>query len=793
MRLEFLCQTCGVIVEADSELGGDLVDCPECGATIMVPMDVVGSGMIVGGYKVLSKLGTGGMGDVYLAEHATMQRRVALKVLPPAMTRDRNAAERFLQEVRNQAALNHPNIATAYDAGRDREIFYLAMEYVEGVDIQRILSKKSIMPERESLRVALEVARGLDYAWYRKKIIHRDVKPANIMISKDADVQLLDMGLSRSMGDMDLSDTNFIIGTPLYMSPEQTDPDAQLDFRSDMYSLGSTLYHMLCGKTPYEGKTVAQILAARALREPVHIREVNPAISETCAAVVHTMLARDPAQRFSDWATAIAGITQALSGHQNASTSLITGIPDQPAADQQPVKKELPRVVPTMHAPTEQKPNPMIQVYLVALGVVALALITGLVALLKLPPRVNEADTQVASHAPVTPSVAPTNTIASLPSANPTPQTPAPAKTNELAEAQAAEQQRAVLALERMARETEAAQNDIRAEYTERLAAMRQRPEDHAGHVSALQALAPRAGSLELASLEQEIQDAIAGLKNERSQALDAIRVEIQQAIDSSLEKADYPAALQAVTAYSGPLQQETTDLRKDLEMQTNTRIERLQTEVREREQRAAEGYATLVDHLASFIISNQASQVKTHLEAAIKAPELEPVKAKLEELDSTLDLLNGLDEKILLTFKSQVGQTIEIETPDGPVLFVIKQVGTNSITVTRQVEDNGPIVGSIEMKLNPRDLSGAERVKRIEESFGSDADFVLGCLALRAQREQTALSYFKNSERDLSTALASRLVPIIKIKEAAVRKAAGEQVEREARWAFSSLLHSAM
>jgi serine/threonine protein kinase len=784
MRLEFSCQKCGVIVEADSEFGGDLVQCPECDATIMVPMDAVGSGMVLGGYKVLHKLGSGGMGDVYLAEHATMQRRVALKVLPPAMTRDRKAAERFLQEVRNQAALNHPNIAMAYDAGHDRDIFYLAMEYVEGVDVQRILSKKSHMPERESLRVALEVARGLDYAWYRKKMIHRDVKPGNIIISKDADVQLLDMGLSLSMGDMDLSDTNFIIGTPLYMSPEQTDPDTVLDYRSDMYALGSTLYHMLCGRTPYEGKTVSQILADRARRDPPDIREINPAISEPCAAVVHILLARDPAQRFSDWATAIAGISQVLSKHRNATTSLITGIPDAPVVRNNASSTQLPRVKPGRASTVPTQLNPMVKVYLATLGVLALALTAGIIAMLKRAPRVVEVRVPTPTERP--------STRAHPPPANePKPRVPPDNMTNGVASAIAAEKEQTRLEAARIARAKEATQ--VRADYAERMAVIREDPHAFDTHIAALENLASRTHAMNLESLAAEVREQGTLLQEQRRQAIDGVMKKINRAIADNLKKADYPAAIQQVKNYTGPLAQETAGLRQQLQEKTEGLIRQHRAKAAEAGRKAALAYTTLIEHLAGLIISNRTSEVTSELGAAKNRADLGPMLDKIHGLMASMNLLNELDERILLTFKSQLGQAVEMDTPEGPVVCMIKDLDEEAVTVVRQVEDNGPIVGSVEMKLSPRDLSGTERVKRIEESYGEDTNFVLGFLALRAQREQTAQNYFRNVDNDLTRVLARELDPVIEQKEANERKAAAAQLEREARWAFSSLLHSTM
>jgi hypothetical protein len=302
MLFFFDCPKCLKVVKADSSLGGDMAVCPHCEAQLLVPMDAVGPGTLVGGFHLVRKLGVGGMGDVYLAEQPSLKRLVALKVLPPAMTRKERFLDRFVREVRMHGSLQHPNIATAYDAGVDRGIYFLAMEYADGVDLNQVLEREGRLPEAEALHIAREVAFALKHAWERKRIIHCDIKPGNLIRTSDGGLKVLDLGLSKSLVDVaDLTQTGYMVGTPLYMSPEQADGSREMDFRTDLYSLGSTLYHLVTGRPPYTGKTVSEVIAKRATTDPRPAREWNPDLTPGCENLLRRLLQRDPARRFATY------------------------------------------------------------------------------------------------------------------------------------------------------------------------------------------------------------------------------------------------------------------------------------------------------------------------------------------------------------------------------------------------------------------------------------------------------------------------------------------------------------
>ncbi|MBN2450878.1 MAG: protein kinase [Lentisphaeria bacterium] len=295
------------------------MNCPACAAEIRAPLPRVGPGTTLGNFLIEKKLGSGGMGDVFLARQLSMDRYVALKVLPQNLTRKPHVVERFRHEVRMSARLEHPHLVTAFEAGEDFGYHYLAVSYVDGTDLRHRLKQEGAVPEKEALRYARHVAEALCYAWNNFRMLHRDVKPANIMVDARGSARLMDLGISKSLlegdaGDSDLTVSGMLVGTPHYMSPEQAASAADVDCRSDIYSLGATLYHMLTGTTPYAGKGTVEVLRQIGLEPVTPVRERNSAVSEPCARLVAKMMALDREQRHPRWESVITDIERVLVG-----------------------------------------------------------------------------------------------------------------------------------------------------------------------------------------------------------------------------------------------------------------------------------------------------------------------------------------------------------------------------------------------------------------------------------------------------------------------------------------------
>jgi Tol biopolymer transport system component/tRNA A-37 threonylcarbamoyl transferase component Bud32 len=261
-------------------------------------------------YRIERKLGAGGMATVYLGEDLRHQRRVAVKVLRPDLSAI-VGAERFLNEIRVTANLQHPHILPLYDSGEADHLLYYVMPYVEGDTLRDRLNREKQLPIDEAVRLAREVAGALDYA-HRQGVIHRDIKPENILL-QDGTALVTDFGIALAVsqaGGSRLTETGLSLGTPFYMSPEQATGDRQLDARSDVYALGAVLYEMLSGDPPHTGSTAQAVIAAVVTETPRDIATRRRRLAPHIAEAVHRALEKLPADRFAsaaDFAKALEG------------------------------------------------------------------------------------------------------------------------------------------------------------------------------------------------------------------------------------------------------------------------------------------------------------------------------------------------------------------------------------------------------------------------------------------------------------------------------------------------------
>lgn len=258
----------------------------------------------LGPYKVLSRMGEGGMGRVYLAEHRFLERRVALKIIRPELALSKVTRRRFHSEAKRIAKLRHENIVSVYDAGEHEGVAYLAMEVVEGPGLDEVLRAArragETMDVTSAVRHARDVARALECA-HAAGIVHRDVKPSNVRITPDGRALLLDFGLSLAEEAVPVSSLGQFRGTPQYASPEQIElGSAEIDARTDLYSLGVTLYECLTGEVPFEGATMIQLFHRILASEPPEPREVNERVDDVLNGIVKRAMARQREHRFAD-------------------------------------------------------------------------------------------------------------------------------------------------------------------------------------------------------------------------------------------------------------------------------------------------------------------------------------------------------------------------------------------------------------------------------------------------------------------------------------------------------------
>lgn len=313
-------------------------------------------GFVIGKFKLLERVGVGGMGQVFLCEHTETKKRAAIKVLPPSKADQPSALGRFQREARAAAALEHPNVVRTHEIDQDGDLHFIVMDYIDGSNLMDMVQNFGAMDIARAVSYTRQVAAGLDYA-FRSKIIHRDIKPGNVLVDRKGVARILDMGLARILSDHadQLTvkyDDKIVLGTADYVAPEQVVNSHSVDGRADIYALGATLYFLLAGHPPFPTGTVSQKLLWHRTKEPTPIRAIRPEVPEGLAAVLAKMMAKDPKTRYQTPAQVVVALDDFLPATvplptaeempqlspaakeviKTGSTMSMPGLPDRPAA-----------------------------------------------------------------------------------------------------------------------------------------------------------------------------------------------------------------------------------------------------------------------------------------------------------------------------------------------------------------------------------------------------------------------------------------------------------------------------
>jgi len=272
-------------------------------------------GQQIPGYQILSKLGAGAMATVFKAKQLSLDRDVAIKVLPRRLSENAEYVDRFYKEGRAAAKLNHANIVQAIDVGEANGYHYFVMEYVEGHALYDEMAEGKVFSEADALKIIIQIARALEHA-HEQGLIHRDVKPKNVMMTRDGMAKLADMGLARVAADEQTAqaEAGRAFGTPYYISPEQIRGEVDIDFRADIYSLGATLYHLVTGRVPFDAGTPAAVMH-KHLKEPlVPPDHLNTALTAGLGEVVEVMMAKERRRRYASTGDLLLDLEAIASG-----------------------------------------------------------------------------------------------------------------------------------------------------------------------------------------------------------------------------------------------------------------------------------------------------------------------------------------------------------------------------------------------------------------------------------------------------------------------------------------------
>jgi serine/threonine protein kinase len=293
-------------------------------------------------YRIVRLLGQGGMGAVYEGLDLTLHRRVAIKVLAESVNRDPDAVKRFQREARAVASISHPNIAQIYRVGTYGDLHYYAMEFVDGQSLEQMIAESSRVGGPRCFGLMAQAVKGLKAA-ADQGIIHRDIKPGNLMVTTDGTVKIVDFGIAKMMDDSETfrTATGAIMGTPSYMSPEQCKGQA-VDFKSDMYSLGCAFFHVLTGRPPFDGDTIYTIMS-RQIGTPVpSIPSLVPNVPERFCNIIYTMMEKNPDNRYQSYEYLLSVLEAAREGRATGMTAMVVEgqlAPEQLAADQRRLKR----------------------------------------------------------------------------------------------------------------------------------------------------------------------------------------------------------------------------------------------------------------------------------------------------------------------------------------------------------------------------------------------------------------------------------------------------------------------
>jgi serine/threonine protein kinase len=295
------CQACGTAIDTTDAEPLARLPCPNCGEKMRVERTF-------DHFVVVETLGIGGMGTVYKARDTLLDRFVALKLLRKDLSGQEDHNSRLQQEARIAASVNHPNVIQVFSSGTDHGQFYVVMELVDHGSLDDLIEQRNRLPEKQVLESGVQVAKGLRAA-HGQGLIHRDVKPANILFVDEQTAKISDFGLAGAV-TQGLETEGVIWGTPYYVAPERLNNERE-DFRSDIYSLGATLFHAVAGKAPIEGNTNSAMVLLDLKKQPLDLRAVAPEVSGATASIFQRMIAPDPTLRFSSYDELVAGLEQA--------------------------------------------------------------------------------------------------------------------------------------------------------------------------------------------------------------------------------------------------------------------------------------------------------------------------------------------------------------------------------------------------------------------------------------------------------------------------------------------------
>lgn len=700
--------------------------CPECGKPNPLPMKP-GPGTILGsGYRL-----DRAFGDLFLGYQEAIQRQVLIKVLPPSTQVDEESVGRFLRETKLVAGLRHGTILAAIDAGVDCGTYFLVTEYVPGVTLHDHLKRNDgKLSDKDACALLTGIAEGLQYAWNEGKIVHRNVKPSNILVTDDGKAMLMDLGIAKSVAEnaANVTGTGFIVGTPEYMSPEQAQ-GGDIDFRTDMYSFGIVLYQCVTGDLPFRGDSPVEVLTKQVEVPPVPPRQANPAVSEKCSTMIERLLQKEPGKRYATWDEVLYAMRFVAFGTTSAMPAVggaKVGAAPAPAAAPAPVReRRAPAADPSRQVADRlikelQKPAPrgnLMMLYALAFVVpIAVAVMVYVMMQRAQPPPPPAKATPPAGTVQPLAAVAPAEPVAAAPGDGGT-------------KADAARE------MYEYAQEFEK-QNEARP--AEVVATYRKVCEQLAGTKYALMA-------------ENDVRRLNATYETARQELLQQLKQQAQPLVDAR----KYAEAAAVYRNCKGALATQTRKEREDLAAAVEALAAQAQAQDKQKTEQMTQTMQALRDKLVAGLCSNNMTLVSMLAKqipddaAGAAGLDLKPLRA-LAETAARADTL------IAKSFAADIDKTVKVRLADGETEMTIRGVEGKVIAADKLIHSKSGGDGKLGIKFSSQTLALKEKLTRLQKQNLEQGNLVSGLVALWSGDRTAATNLFEADGSELGTQLAA-------------------------------------
>ncbi len=774
------------------------VDCPTCLREVTIPSVNLSAGDQLSGYRIERLLGAGNMGEVYLATQLSLDRPVALKILPPDLVHSTEGIERFRNEIRILAKVNHPDVVAAFDAGEDKGLYYLAMQYVAGKELGTLVQENGPLNEQDVLKYSWAVADALKTFWNEHGILHRDVKPDNLMLDEDNAVQLLDMGISVNVQE-NARKTNdgAVIGTPYYMSPEQARGERDIDHRADMYSLGATMFYLLTGRVPFEGGNAQEVFARLAADPVPSVRDFRPEVSEECAELIQHTMAKNRDDRPSTWEEFIEDVKEVSEEGRRKPRPSVAGREDE-ELQQVPAESWLAQVRAWGRQPVRhQKRAAVITTFLVLIGGVSL----GVGAFMLTNEGPEERDYGGSTGKEVV----------------------------------AGEEKKKKREAESERTDTEKEKNRKKiAENLSKIRKYRQKyPQDYGEPIRALKALRKKVQELPGKPYLEKVTSMLAEIKKDRKKAIDeafeslkqraqkefeqngirsAIAVyedyagpfaeklgsrmekekrrlqeKYREAVESAFEKLQQRAqqkkeaeglgaAIAEYRGYEGPYADKLQSrIREQLKKLQNAMKEKKQRE-RERERKRREKLKELRETVARQLFEGNISQAKISVREVESSELFDKREERLETIKRCVKVVQKIHPRICQSLRedAESGETVKLRLAEKDTAVkgkVVKVTAGNTIVIDALIDSSKGGAGTIRKRYALEKLSAKEKIKRLDGPEEPAYAVAKGLLGAWSGHMLAAAHYLRRAQGGSLEKLVNEILSHVEDKSPAIHK----------------------